>query len=55
MKSKTLLLLGFLLFAGTFTAMAQEKIKEKSKVDTTLLKPQKVVTCLLYTSDAADE
>lgn len=44
MKSKTLLLLGFLLLAGTFTAMAQEKIKEKSKVDTTLLKPQKVVT-----------
>ena len=44
MKSKTLLLLGFLLFAGTFTAMAQEKIKKKSKVDTALLKPQKVVT-----------
>jgi len=44
MKSKTLLLLGFLLLAGTFTAMAQEKIIKKSKVDTALLKPQKVVT-----------
>jgi carboxypeptidase C (cathepsin A) len=44
MKSKTLLLLSFLLLAGTFTAMAQEKIIKKSKADTALLKPQKVVT-----------
>lgn len=44
MKSKTLSLLGFLLLAGTFTAMAQEKIIKKSNVDTALLKPQKVVT-----------